>query len=169
MVYHPGDGRSLFPSLYLDARDSTNRISVGEIVEDATERRSRVFVGGNGQWPEQHVVSSTDPDLATGTILLRETSRSEQVDDVNVLFDYARAERLERSAAIQQIPVTHPDGYPAISSYQVGDRARIRIADEFMVLDERGVRIIDKSVSKTPATPVQATVMLDMTDIRDVY
>ena len=166
-LYEAGQERSLRPTLMLDSTDSTNSISVGPIPEDASERRPRVWATGEGQWPEQPVSKDDDPELVSNTILLRETVTNYQsVSTLATLFDHARAERLARNLPQSKVSVTHPSNQPGLTSYRVGDRARFKVKDEWFDFDHKGVRVVDKSISKSVSEPVQCTVVLDLTDIR---
>lgn len=166
-LYPLGQERSSRPTLMLNSTDSTNRISVGDIPEDASEKRSRVWTTGEGQWPEQPTSKDEDPNLSGNTVLLRETVTNYQsVSTLATLFDHARSERIARSLPQSKVSVTHPIDQPSITSYRVGDRARLRVKDEWFDFDFKGVRVTDKAISKHLGQPSQSTVVLDLTDIR---
>lgn len=167
-LFQPGEERGYRPTLLLDASDTQNRINLGELKEDATERRPRVFALNDGQWPDVLVVSDTDPALKNGGILLRESSSSYQgVVLAPTLFSQARSERIARTVPMQDLAVDHPVDQPKVSSYRAGDRARLKIKDDWEDTDIRGVRISDRVVTKTSGKDAIATVMLDLTDIKE--
>lgn len=165
-----GAERSSRPTLFLDQTKSTNNVKIGQWREDATERRSRVFATGDGEWPDQLVVPDEDPELKSGRILLRESaSNYSGVIRAETLFDHARAERVARSLPQQAIPMSHPVDQPDIKTYRAGDRARARISDEWIGdLDISGIRIVDRAVSKEIGSATTATVLLDFSDIKAV-
>lgn len=164
-----GSERSLRSALFLDQKTTRNNISVGDIPEDATERRPRVWATGEGGWPDQPVTNDEDPELALGGMLLRETSTNYGgVISVPVLFDHARSERVASNVALSVLAVDHPYDRPSIKDYRSGDRARLRIDDEWENIDLKGCRIVDRAVSKNLGTTTLATVMLDLTDVEDL-
>lgn len=167
MLYEVGALRSNQALLMLDQTSSVNRINVGGITEDSTERRSRIWGAGEGTYPDITVVKDQDPYLKDGGLLLREAYMSwSGVSQAQTLFDHARAERVLRNIAIQTVNVEHPTLGPDISVYQPGDRARLRIHDTWDSIDYRGVRITDRSISKNVDKIAVATVTLDLTDVR---
>lgn len=168
-LWEQGAERSQRSALFLDQKTTHNNISVGDIAEDATERRPRVWATGDGGWPDQLFVKDEDPELATNTILLREAaSNYGGVVLAATLFDHARSDRVARNVPLSTIPVDHPVDQPNIKDYRVGDRARLRINDEWENIDLRGVRIVDRAVSKQGGQATIATVLLDLTDVKDV-
>lgn len=167
-TFEPGETRSSRPLLYLDSRDSTNRINIGQDVEDASESRSRVYALGDGQYPDQLVIPDEDPGLKGGQVLLRESDTTHSgVTQTGTLFDHAHSERLARSIITKSIPIDHPVDSPPITSYEAGDRARLYVSDAWDTLDVTGVRIIDRTINKDSGSPPTATVLLDMTDIKN--
>lgn len=166
-VWAPGATRSSNLSLLLDNTRTTNRINVGVVGEDGTVAATRLYATSDGDEPI--FAKDESPLLTSGTILLLERHTTYQ-DNRNAvtLFDYARAERLERDLPFTTIPVSLGIDAPAVSSYRVGDRARLRLRDAWRDLDRSGVRIVDKSVSKSVGQPALATVSLDMTDVRNI-
>lgn len=164
-----GSERSLRPALFFDQKTTRNSISVGDIPEDATERRPRVWATGEGGWPDQPVAKDEDPGLASGGTLLREASANYSgVLKIQTLFDYARSSRVARNESLSVLAVDHPYDQPSIKGYRPGDRARLRINDEWENLDLKGCRIVDRAVSKSLGKTTIATVMLDLTDVRDL-
>lgn len=167
MLYEPGAMRSGRAMLLLDQSQSRNRINVGNLTEDATERRSRIWGAGEGTYPDIELAVDEDPNLSDGGILLRESYMSwSGVVKADTLFDHARAERVLRNIPIQSVPVEHPAFLPSILEYMVGDRARLVLADSWGILDMPGVRITDRTVSKSRTEIEKATVALDLTDVR---
>lgn len=167
MLYEHGALRSGRAMLLLDQSQSRNRINVGNLTEDATERRSRIWGAGEGTYPDIELAVDEDPNLPEGNVLLREEYMSwTGVVKADTLFDHARAERVLRNIPIQSVPVEHPAFQPSILDYAPGDRARLVLADSWGTLDLPGVRITDRTVSKTRDEIEIATVSLDLTDVR---
>lgn len=167
-LWNIGQERSSRSSLFLDQKTTRNNISVGDIAEDASERRPRVWSTGEGGWPDQPFTFDEDPELDNGRVLLRETDTNYGgVIDTTTLFDHARSERVARNTPMNTISVDHPINQPDVKSYRSGDRARLRISDEWEDMDLRGVRIIDRAVAKSPDQPSVATVVLDLTDVEE--
>lgn len=166
-LWNHGQTRTGRALLFLDSAESTNYVTVGEIPEDATERRPRVWAQGETPDPNDIiVVKDEDPALPNETVLLRETmTQYSGVSRLPTLFDYARAERVARNAPFSVVSVDLRADQPRLSSYRSGDRARLRIKDEWEDIDIAGIRIIDRAVRKDENTDVTATVQLDMLDI----
>lgn len=166
-LWEPGAARGLNSLLFLDVGESQNKIAVGEIPEDATEKRPRVWSTGEGGWPAQPFTKDEDPALKDGGILLREEMINSNATEMDTLFDQARAERLKRNNPLSILPVDHPHTRPNVKDYRSGDRARLRIRDEWTDMDLRGVRIVDRAISKKPGSSTIATVQLDLADVRE--
>lgn len=165
-LWTPGQTRGRPNLLFLDQSESTNRISVGDIEEDATERRPRVWATGEGTYPDQPRTLDEDPELKNDTILLRESvSNHSGVIETPTLFNHARSERLARNIPMTVLPIDHPYNKPHIRDYRSGDRARLRIRDEWDDIDIPGIRIIDRAVNKAEKGMPIATVQLDLTDV----
>jgi hypothetical protein len=61
--------------------------------------------------------------------------------------------------------ISHHPANPSVSSYNVGDRCRLRINDPFLEFDQTGVRIVDRSITdEDPNTVASVSVTLDLTD-----
>ena len=89
------------------------------------------------------------------------------VIDSVTLFDHARAERLVRSQPVVALDVTHIADKPSILNYRVGDRARLRMLDAWLDIDQSGIRIVDRAISKAETGLLTATVSLDLLDVRE--
>lgn len=167
VLYEHGALRSGRAMLMLDASKSTNKINVGNLTEDASERRARIWGAGEGTYPDIELVKDEDPTLKDGEILLRESYMSwSGVVLAKTLFDHARAERVLRNIPLQTVSVEHPAFQPDIRFYQSGDRARLRITDQWEAIDLVGARITDRTISRNKTSITTATVALDLTDVR---
>ncbi len=167
-LYEEGAVRSNAVLLNLDTTLTQNKIAVGDIEEDGSPLRTKIWGVGEGTWPDVKIVSDSDPSLASGLVLLREEWMSwSGVVSSQTLFDHARAERIVRSYPFTQIDVSHPISKPNILNYLPGDRARLRIVDPWYSVDQAGIRIVDRAVSKSESEPAVATVTLDMLDVRE--
>lgn len=166
-LWEPGATRSNSPMLTLDNTRTTNRINVGAVNEDGTIAATRMYATSDGDEPI--FAKDENPLLAGGTLLLLERHTTYQDNrNTDTLYAYARAERIERDNPYTTIPVTLGIDSPPVAGYRVGDRARLRIRDQWRDMDQPGVRIVDKSVVKQTGQPPLATVSLDMTDVRVV-
>lgn len=168
-IWNPGSPRGNANMLFLDQNSTTNKISIGEITDDATERRSRVWAAGEGTWPDILTVEDHDPAIDSNRVLLRE----EYITPPGVvlaptLYDHARLERVRRAAPISMVPIDHPYDSPRLPTYRPGDRVRLRIKDDWEDTDRRGVRIVDRAVNKQKGGIPMATVQLDLLDIQDM-
>lgn len=169
-LWETGATRSMSQLLYIDNTRSMNNARVGVMTEDGTIQATRVYATSDGEDP----VYSSDVDalLASGQVLLLERATTYQ-DNRNrsTLFDYARAERLERNNPYTTVAVTIPEstvGNLALKDYRVGDRARLRVRDGWHDIDKTGVRIVHRSVTKSEGKPILTTLELDLTDVRAV-
>lgn len=150
--------------LFLDNTRTTNRISVGRMAADGSMQVTRQYASSDGEDP----VWSKDenPGLASDTILLREGAKVFQdIRSPTLLFQYARGERAERDNPYSTVPVTLTVDSPPVSSYRVGDRARLRVKDAWRDVDRTGVRIVDRSITKKPGSPTKVTILLDLADV----
>lgn len=168
-LWDQGQSRAAPSLLFLDHTQSTNKIAIGEMPEDATERRPRVWATGDeDEAGKQPVAKDEDPALADGDVLLRESVTSwSGVTNPATLFDHARRERMQRNEPMTTLPVDHPYDQPKVTDYRSGDRARLRIKDAWDDLDIPGVRIIDRAISKQQGGYPTATVLLDLLDINE--
>lgn len=162
-----GQARSSSPLLYIDNTRTTNKARVGVLQEDGSIQATRVFATSDGDDPVYS--SDEDPTLSKASIILLEDSTTYQ-DNRNktLLFDYARAERLSRNNPYSTVAVTIPEDAIRIGSYRTGDRARLRVRDDWRDIDVVGIRITNRSINKTDGSPMTVTVELDMTDVQNV-
>lgn len=163
-----GQQRSRSAMLFLDQQTSRNRVAVGEIPEDATEYRSSVIATGEGGVEVEKSARDDDPELASGVMLRREEVMNYGETKSQNLFDNARGERIRRQLPYSTIPVDHDANLPNVSSYRPGDRARLRVRDDWDDIDVSGVRITDRVVRKESGGLLMATVTLDLTDVSEV-
>jgi len=168
-TWNIGQEHSSRPTLSLSNESTRNNMSVGAIPEDATERRTKVWALGDGQEPDQLAIADTSPLLGLPDILLRETATVHTgATEAATLFDHARAERLIRDLGTSTLPVDHSLDNPTIYSYEPGDRARLTVKSQWEDFDIRGIRVIDRMITKQPASATIVTDVLDLTDIRDL-
>ena len=61
--------------------------------------------------------------------------------------------------------ITHLPTNPSVGSYNVGDRCRIQIIDQYLAFDISGVRVVDRAITdEDPNTVASVAVTLDLTD-----
>ncbi len=168
MLWEPGAARTgTRPDLRLVESAPRNSVSIGEVTESATDRRTRVWATGEGQPPAQPLSKDEDPDLLGGSVLLRETVTNwPGVTRVDTLFNHARGERLERSLVRQTLDIDVPVDSPLLTQYRVGDRARVLVQDAWENIDVVGARITARSVNRSgrESVPV-ATLTVDLSDV----
>ena len=168
-LWKHGQTRSGRRLLFLDSKQSTNRVAFGMTEESATQRRSSIWAIGDGVYPDQPVVNDHDPGLDTNTELLRdEWNVRTGVINPTTLFQFARKRRLELSNTAQVIPVDVPFNEPALTSYRSGDRVRVRIKDNWSNIDISGVRITNRTIHKQSTSAPTVTLELDFNDTSDV-
>lgn len=173
-LWSPGALRAAEQLLYLDNKDTTNKVTFGEWAEDASGAASRVFASGDGSAPAIPTAYDQDPALGdplllgdedrTGVLLREAVSNYSGVVHTDTLFDHARAERLARGQATLAVNCDVSIDQPKVSSYRTGDRARVRVVDDWDEIDLEAVRIVDKTVTKNSGSAPVSTLSLDLAD-----
>lgn len=165
-LYYPQRGTGAPTLTFRKIPGSGNFSLEGRIADTAVDRRSQVWTTGAGSPPDRPMAVDSDPDIAAGTALLRETSSSySSVTDVATLAQHARAERAFRSVPTNTvaIKVFFADLDPSL--YGPGDRAQLIYEDEGVSLALPAVRIIDRAMSVSPSDgPPYAVLTLDLAD-----
>lgn len=162
---YPGRSSRSFP-LSLSSTPRGGNLSDYSWPESSKERRSRVTALGEGEAPDTVAATDSNPLLAGGTVLLREqvSGPYSGVTSRATAFGHAQAERLSRDAAVQSVTVTVDANRVPPSTYVTGDRARLRILDEWLDVDLEGARIIDRTLKGGRTTPFTADLTLDLND-----
>lgn len=154
-------------NIEFDENDTTNRVEVSHIPEDATQRRSRVWAAGDGQ--PATFAKDDDPFLRRGGQLLRESWTTwSGVTRKSTLASHARRERRLSMETITELKAELPGNNPDLHTYRPGDRARVRINDGWTSINKIGVRITDRAVSQSQGEDLKALLVLDMLDVKAV-
>ncbi|WP_159944812.1 MULTISPECIES: hypothetical protein [unclassified Nocardiopsis] len=166
-LWYPERRHALSPLLF-EATPSGGNILAYDWPDDAAERFTRVWAMGDEPSPPDALMAvDSDPALAIGQALLREKAQTYSgVTRTVTLAEHARAERLAsaESPVACQIDVTATA--PPLSSYGIGDRARLVLRDEWLD-EDRTARITERTVHDTTRDEVaKATLTFDIADHR---
>jgi hypothetical protein len=151
----------------LESTDRGANVAIaGEWPEDASQNASRVYAVGDGQPPDQPIAVDSDPSLAAGSVLLREVVSGPYsgVVDNATLFANARQERIARQDSSQSVQLVVDSNRVQPSTYSVGDRAYVRIIDEWLDVTVAAARIIDRQLAGGAGKADTATITLNIAD-----
>jgi len=143
-----------------------NIVLPDEFEVTSESRRNRVWASGSGTPPDQVIAYDEDPDLTADLILNRESVTNYQdVSDVDLLAEHARAERFYNGVPLNAFTVRTSLDNPPIGNYGSGDRARLIIKDEWMDVDLPAVRIVDRTINVNRSDkPDEAELLLNLND-----
>lgn len=132
--------------------------------EDSSAYASSVTALGEGTPPDQLAATDVDPAIASGGALLREVTSGPYsgVVDTSTLFDLARTERVARADSSLSVQLTVDLTQIPPASFTVGDRAYVRIVDEWLDVEIEAARIIDRQLLGGASKPLQATITLNL-------
>lgn len=143
----------------------SNLMSYGPVEDNGEEKYSRFWATGAGQAPDVVLASDSDPALASGALLRIEGSAAyTSVTKRETVAEYARANRLFYAQGAQtmtvKIPIVAPT-LPDIETWNVGDRAALRIRDRWVDINLPAVRVLSREIDPTEGS---ATLLLDLSD-----
>lgn len=148
-----------------DGRGTIQKI--GDWNESAAALRTRVWTTGAGTPPDQPVAMDEDPEMDQDLVLLRETQVSyNSVTKPSTLSEHAQAERAVTGVKIESIDVALKPQSIKPTDFQVGDRAQLRVRDEWLDVDEPYTRIVDRTIVPfSQSDGEQVIVTIDLSDI----
>jgi hypothetical protein len=165
-LWHPERHQAAGPLLF-ETTPSGGNVLAYDWPDNAAERFTRVWAMGDDPAPPDALLAvDTDPGLGAGHALLREKAQTYSgVTRATTLAEHARAERLASTESPIAVQIDVTATAPPLSSYGVGDRARLVLRDEWLDEDRPAVRITERTVHDTTREQVaRATLTLDLAD-----
>lgn len=152
VVYFPQRGTLVSGLVFKKTPTGTsNLVSYGPVRKSSADLRMRQWATGAGQPPDLLFAVDTEPTLALNNRLMREDRTSySSVVDRTTLSSHARNERLFYANSKELLTISHALAKPDADSYSAGDRAVLRVEDQWLVdggYDLPAVRIVQKKVT----------------------
>ena len=155
-------------NLYLefDPDGDGSILDFGDVEESAEQYAPRVYATGEGTPPSQPTAVDTDPEALLGYRILRERMTNySSVVEIATLASHARA---ERAALGVPVDILNLRIKPELlqTSFDSGDRARLKIRDLWLDMDLPRVRIVDTSIAPFDRGQGEAVgVAVDLSDL----
>lgn len=155
-------------NLYLefDPDGDGNILDFGDVEESAEQFSSRVYATGEGTPPSQPIAVDSDPQALLGYMLLRERMTNwSSVVEISTLSSHARA---ERAALGVPVDILNLRVKPELlqTSFDSGDRTRLKIRDLWLDMDLPRARIVDVSIAPFDRGQGEAVgVAVDLSDL----
>lgn len=141
-------------------------MDIPEWVESSDNRRTRIWAVGNGQPPDQPVAMDDDPFIDTEEVLLREDTLTVQADNPATLSEHAQAQRAVLGVETESIDIGIKANLIKPTAFAVGDRVSLRVKDEWLLIDQDAVRIVDRAVAPYASGEGERIVVtLDLSDL----
>lgn len=125
---------------------------------------SRVAAVGEANGPDRLVAWDDDPELADGTVLLRETVIERSGATRRDTLSDAAADEREALGRPESMTVTLTGDNPECGTFHVGDRVSVLIDDGWTQVDLPAARILNAEYTGAGSVCLEQTLTLDLVD-----